>query len=159
MQQYGPYDLLFVHRDAENRDYKTRTREIEQAFAKAEESTAYVPVIPIRMTEAWLLFDEVLIRKAAGNPNGRMALSLPGPATLERLQNPKATLRTALVTASSSKPRLRKLFDVNHARQRVAELAQDFSPLRQLTAFQHFERDLAAAIDSFDAEERASVSI
>lgn len=75
-----PCDLLFVHRDAENARYQRRVSEINRAVETAR-GTATIPptvcVIPVRMLEAWLLFDELAIRRAAGNPSGTMRLSLP----------------------------------------------------------------------------------
>jgi hypothetical protein len=70
-----PCDLLFVHRDAEREPHEVRRNEIRQAIEVV--STLIVPppiicVIPIRMQEAWLLFDELALRRAAGNPHGRM---------------------------------------------------------------------------------------
>ena len=62
-----PCDLLFVHRDAEGEDPAVRRDEIRRAASALKYSL--VPVIPVRMTEAWLLFDERAIRLAAGNPN------------------------------------------------------------------------------------------
>jgi hypothetical protein len=37
----------------------------------------HIPVVPVRMTEAWLLADEFAIRSAPGNPNGTQSLDLP----------------------------------------------------------------------------------
>ncbi len=131
---YG-VDLLFVHRDAERVDREIRRREIPA-------NDRVVAVIPVRMTEAWLLTDEKALRKAAGNPNGRAALSLPPVNRLESLPDPKSTLRDLLVVASKAIGRRRKRFDQHGARQRLADLIEDFSPLRQLSAFTAFEAEL-----------------
>ena len=48
----------------------------------------HVLVIPVRMTEAWLLIDELALRRAAGNPNGRNPLDLPALKDLEALPEP-----------------------------------------------------------------------
>lgn len=77
-----PCHLLFVHRDAERETREKRLTEINDAVAKAMASIEVPPVvcvIPVRMQEAWLLFDEPAIRYAAGNRNGRMPLDLPPP--------------------------------------------------------------------------------
>lgn len=49
-----------------------------------------VPVIPGRMTEAWLRLDEAAIRRVAGNPNGRTKLGLPKLHEVESVADPKA---------------------------------------------------------------------
>ncbi|MEO8494592.1 MAG: hypothetical protein ABI614_05955 [Planctomycetota bacterium] len=52
-----PCDLLFVHRDAERDTPDKRRVEIEAAVQQVA-SNPFVCVIPVRMQEAWLLFDE-----------------------------------------------------------------------------------------------------
>ena len=59
-------DLLFVHRDANNAGADARQREIDLAVAAALKAPRFVAVIPVRMTEAWLLLDETAIRKVVG---------------------------------------------------------------------------------------------
>lgn len=108
-----PADLLFVHRDAESIDPSPRYAEIEQAAAEANADVPVVPVVPIRMTEAWLLFDERAVRWAAGNPNGRQALGL-SIKNVEANPDPKSLLREAIKTASGKTGRrLRKLAQVD----------------------------------------------
>lgn len=80
-------DILFIHRDAERVSLEVRRREIPTVPRNI------VRVVPVRMTEAWLLVDEKAIRKAAGNPNGRVRLNLPRISRLEALPDPKSSLR------------------------------------------------------------------
>jgi hypothetical protein len=137
-----PCDVLFVHRDAEKDRPESRDAEIQAAVAKAAESGCRVPavaIIPVRMLEAWLLFDERAIRLAAGNPNGRVALDLPPLRRLEDRPDPKTDLREALRTASELRGRRLKKFDAHQAFSRVVDFIEDFSPLRQLRAFTAFE--------------------
>ena len=141
------YDLVFVHRDGEGEGLEARLVEIERAVVASGTSATYVPIVPVRMTEAWLLADERVPREAAGNPNGTAPLDLPRLADIERLPDPKKVLLEALVVASSNKPRLRKTFDKRRARRLVAEYTEDFSPLRRLGAFRRFEEDLRNALE------------
>ena len=140
-----PCDLLFVHRDAERDPRSTRVAEITAACAGSG-AGGVVPVVPVRMTEAWLLFDESVIRNAAGNPLGTVRLRLPRVKSLERVPDPKEILHQALLTASELGARRRDRFDVRWAANRVASLAEDFSPLRLLPSFRSFEFDTAAAL-------------
>ena len=64
--QLYPCDVLFVHRDAEGQSPALRRQEVGAALDGL--ALNYVPVVPVRMTEAWLLADERAIRSAAGNP-------------------------------------------------------------------------------------------
>jgi hypothetical protein len=128
-----------------------RASEIEQAIEESQlrVSVPQVPivmVIPVRMTEAWLLFDESSIRYAAGAPNGTIDLELPPLKRCEAIPDPKGCLYASLRTASEKSGRHLKKFNVNAAIHRVTELIVDFSPLRTLSAFQHLELSLVAAI-------------
>lgn len=140
-----PCDVLFVHRDAEAQDPEARRLEIEKAVRSAVDplkKMPYICVVPVRMMEAWFLFDETAIRRAAGNPNGRTALGLPPLSKIEQLSNPKSILIEALRKASGRKGRRLKKLRPHACRARLAELIRDFSPLRQLSAFAHLEADL-----------------
>src|SRR5947209_2033943 len=91
----NPCEILFVHRDAEGLALEDRVAEIREAAGVAE-IPSYVPVVPIRMTEAWLLIEETAIRRAAGNPNGKVVLQLPSLQRLERERDPKDLLHQYL---------------------------------------------------------------
>jgi hypothetical protein len=146
LEQY-PCDLLFIHRDAEKESREMRVQEIHEALAKTEiSSPPTVCIIPIHMTEAWLLFDLVAIRKAADNPNGTKNLAVPAWSQIEREPDPKEVLFDLLRQASELRSTRLKRFRVHSKVHRVAELIEDFSPLRQLTAFQCLESELLAVL-------------
>lgn len=139
-----PCDLLFVHRDAENQGREQRINEIKEALKQLKSfDKTVIYVIPVRMTEAWLLFDEVAIRNAASNPKRNNVLKLPDLKKLESEPDPKNLLHNLLREASgySSSRRLKK-FRPRTCVQRIAELIDDFSPLRALSAFQVLEKDI-----------------
>jgi thiamine pyrophosphate-dependent acetolactate synthase large subunit-like protein len=108
----------------------------------------WVPVVPVRMTEAWLLVDERAIRVAAANPSGRVALELPPLSRLETLSSPKEVLRRALETASERTGRRLQQFrrDMGQHVQRVAQLMQQKEKLRELHAFKRLEKDTREAL-------------
>jgi hypothetical protein len=95
------------------------------------------------MSEAWMLFDEQAIRKAAGNPNGTSLLDLPSLRNTEAIPDPKEKLRRALETASELSGRRLKKFNTSQAFWRVVEYIDDFSRLRELSAFRKFEASVA----------------
>lgn len=139
-----PCNLLFVHRDTEGQGRQQRLTEIHSALNGNR--IPYVPVIPIRMTEAWLLIAEDAIRSASGNPNGQIPLNLPSIVRLEARPDPKRDLHQALRTASMLTGRQLKRFDERTSARRVAELITDYSPLRALSAFRNFEADLTTIL-------------
>jgi hypothetical protein len=134
-------DLLFVHRDAERESYEVRIAEIRRCLLEFPVQPA-VCVVPVRMQEAWLLFDEQALRRAAGNPSGREPIALPPLGTMESLVDPKHMLHDLLRLASGLRSRRRLRFDTMAAAHRLATLIQDFSPLRGLPAFRALEDDL-----------------
>ena len=149
-----PCDLLFIHRDAEKQPREDRISEIQQAVRRLSSdlftSKPYACVVPIRMTEAWFLFDELSIRRAAGNPAGGGILSLPPLSKTEALPDPKQVLHDLLRAATELPLRRLKKFSTAQACYRLAELIDDFSPLRRLPAFASLETDLQSIIQTAD---------
>ena len=101
-----------------------------------------VCIVPVRMMEAWLLFDEQALRHAAGRPSGRLSLGLPRLQHLESLPDPKDRLHRLLIEASGATGRRRKKFPAVERVHRLADLIEDYSPLRALPAFRELEQDL-----------------
>ena len=145
-----PCELLCVHRDAEAEDISFRRAEIQSAFDLARGKMTNPPravcVIPVRMMEAWLLFDESLIRQAAGNPNGNMDLDLPRLQNIEQLADPKRRLHEVLRTASGLAGRRLKSLNVTSAVHRIAQLSLGFERLRDLPAFRQLEEDMRSVL-------------
>lgn len=131
-------DVVVVHRDADNVGADARLSEIEKAMLEVDREFALVPVIPIRMTEAWLLLDEQAIRHVAGNPNGRVKLDLPTLQEVERIADPKTQLRDCLLAASDAAGRRRKMLAnrfPQHRRQLLERLDSN-GPVSSLKAWQ-----------------------
>ncbi|MBI5488478.1 MAG: hypothetical protein HY905_14185 [Deltaproteobacteria bacterium] len=148
LEFYG-CDLLFVHRDAEAVGLEARLQEIGEVVARCSAPPPVVCVVPVRMTEAWLLTDEAAIRRAAGNPNGTVPLSLPPTKQIESVPNPKNVLARAIQRASGlSGRRLESLRrDSGRLVHRVAELHAGFAALRALPAFASFEERLREILE------------
>lgn len=139
-------DLIVCHRDAERDGLNARADEISNAAAGV--GLPVVPMVPVRMSEAWLLFDESAIRSAANNANGRMPLNIPRPRDLESIVDPKNILHNLLCEASGlSGQRLRR-FNSHSAVHRVASYISDFGGLRVLESFRTFEADFVAQINT-----------
>lgn len=145
-----PCELLFVHRDAETETPDSRQNEIRAALTRATFEVSQRPVcvcvVPVRMQEAWLLFDENAIRQAAGNPSGTVPLQLPLRSECEGLPDPKLQLHRLILDASELGARRRARMRVGQMVRRVAEYIQDFRPLRELQAFVILEHELHQAI-------------
>ena len=101
-----PAELIFVHRDAEGEPSENRYQEIERARVEAQ-LDPLVAIVPIRMTEAWLLGNESAIRSAAGNPHGTEPLPMPRIRDLEAVPDPKDRLLELIRQASGLNARRR----------------------------------------------------
>ncbi len=144
-----PCDILFVHRDAESQSPHARRAEIQVAVDRVTSVAKHIPVIPVKMTETWLLTDEQAIRNAARNPNGATLLSLPTTTHLEDLPDPKKTLRDLVSLAAEATTRHRRrernLFTAR-TWIRIAEETKTFANLSQLPAFAELRKDVEAVL-------------
>jgi len=122
-----------------------RVAEIEAAAQEAGLAELGLPrahVIPVRMSEAWLMVDERAVRWAAGNPRGTEALNLPDLSELEDVSDPKDVLYRALRIASGLSGRRLRTFNVHESAHLVARKMESYLPLRRLRAFKRLEQQL-----------------
>jgi hypothetical protein len=141
-----PSDILFIHRDAENESWEKRKEEIEEACKRLDESNQsnkIASIIPIKMTEAWLLFNVPAIRKAANNPNGSVRIDIPKIKKIETLDAKKELIKLIRIASELKGRRLEKL-DERRAIHLVADYIDDYSTLRILECFQNFEKEVEA---------------
>lgn len=150
---FFPADVYFVHRDTEkDGTWQGRCHEIAAAAAQvfAGQVPHLVRVVPVRMTETWLLHNEAAIRAAAENPNGRQPLALPHPARLEALPEAKTHLLHLLRQASELTGRRLRRFEAHerHRLYRLADLQQEtgFAVLRQLPSFRALEQEIIGLV-------------
>lgn len=131
--------LIFVHRDSEGSALEARLREFE-----AVTRPNVVPVVPVQMSEARILFDGQAVARAAGDPS--VQVSVPAIADIESIANPKERLDELLLTAAGSPTGRRgKNFKRSIAKRRVsvAEYISDYGPLEKLPAFAEFQKSLS----------------
>ncbi|WP_211216365.1 DUF4276 family protein [Longispora albida] len=146
-----PVDVLVVHRDADNAGPAPRRQEIAEASAQSAPEAAVIPVVPVRMTEAWLLLDEAAIRQVAGNPKGRSSLGLPNPREAERVADPKKLLAECLAEASGATGRRRKQMAERfpqHRRQ-LLERLDPFGPVTRLESWKQLVADVEDIVASW----------
>ena len=130
--------MVFVHRDAERLSLDERMREFEPQVR-----SDVVPVVPVRMSEAWIPFDGTAIARAAGS-SGR-EVSVPDISDLETIADSKELLDRLLLTAAGS-PSGRRCRNFRRSiikrRVSVASYTSDYGPLQALPAFRHFQKHL-----------------
>jgi hypothetical protein len=148
---YG-YHLLFVHADA---DAPTATAALRQRIAPgmalvqaAQQQgetvcTDLVPIIPVQMTEAWMLVDRDALLAMIGALSDHHDLDIPvRPQQVEQIADPKQQLSRIFAEALASRTRrIRR-------RRRIAELYEplgrtvDLTALAQTPSYQQFVADL-----------------
>jgi hypothetical protein len=141
-----PADVIFVHRDVDRESPSKRREEIAEALRLLPNSPARycVPVIPVRMTEAWLLISESALRTASGNPNGQNSLNLPPLSKLESIPDPKKLLQDLLLEASEHTGRRRKKFNFPARRARIPDFLKDLKVLLGLPSAKELFDEIAA---------------
>lgn len=141
-----PADVIFIHRDADRDSPADRRQEIVGAIESLSGNPVqrWVPVIPVRMTEAWLLVSEIALRSAAGNPRGRDGLNLPPLGRLESVADPKELLENLLTEASGLSGRKRKKFSFPAARARIPDFLEDWESLLSLPSARQLDDEIAA---------------
>jgi hypothetical protein len=146
-------NLFFIHRDSDSTDPEPRYREIAEAVADASLDEAWVAVVPVQETEAWLLLDELRIRRAAGRPNGTVALNLPTATQIEGVANPKERLKAALAAASELSGRRLKKFKAEFSihRRLLLQALSAAGAIEQLTSWVRLRSDTASTISRMDA--------
>lgn len=131
--------LIFVHRDSEAFTLDERLKEFHTV-----DRQDVVPVVPVRMSESWLLFDGSAIAKAASTPTAQVPV--PSITEIEHIPDPKGRLDQLLLHAagrpSGRRGRIFRRSIVNR-RVSVAEYIADFSPLENVPAFRRFQEVLA----------------
>ncbi len=146
-----PCELLFVHRDAEKAEPESRVVEINAAVGEARKRLTEVPpfvcVVPVRMLEAWFLFDEGAIRNAAGNRAGKKPLDLPPLAKAESIPNPKQLLLDMLRDASGLQGRRLKNFRAGKKFHLIPENTSDFSHLFDVPGFGKLHAGIRTAVN------------
>ena len=153
LEHSGGCDLLLVHRDADS-DIDTaragpgkRYEEIAEAIARSEYIGPWAGIVPVHMTETWLLLEPSAIRRVAGKPNGTVPLGLPERGEVERESNPKGCLEQALISASETTGRrLKKLRrDLPHLRRLLLEDLPAGGSLESVPSWVRFRNDLSVA--------------
>lgn len=142
---YYPFDILFYHRDSEKLTKTIIEERKNEIYSKLEPTKKknVICVIPKSMMETWLLINEKAIKEAAGNRNYKRDIKLPKINTLENIKDTKKILHDELKAANGNN----RKFNVHKAVHLVSEYIEDYSPLRNLEAFQIMESELKEKVN------------
>ena len=137
-------DIIFVHQDAEKQDPSLRYKEVQDAVDSMSPDLLAVAVVPVRMTEAWLLIDEGMIRHVAKRPHSTDDLGLPPISRIETHPDPKKLLQDALSAASGLQGRKLKRFQrqFSNNRRTLLQRLDVNGPVRNLRSWKALESSL-----------------
>lgn len=146
IKHYPGVDLIFIHRDADNAGIAAREQEIIDACSDLHLTAVIVPVVPVKMLEAWLLADQDKIKMVGGGRGYRGNIEgVPSIAALENVRDAKSVLLSALCEVSgASGGRLRdfkKRFPEMRARL-TYDLDPD-GPVNGLDSYRRFRQAVA----------------
>lgn len=144
------YNILIIHADA---DYRTAERALKERFypgyslvqqAQEDVCRCVIPIVPVQMTEAWMLADPEALRTALGTSKKAQELGLPQKAKLvEADSDPKQTLKMIVGKANTHRTRQR-FVEVNSIYTLLGRKV-DLLRLGDVPAYQRFMQDLVNA--------------
>jgi len=150
-REAAEYHALIVHSDADNRTYKQALIELfnpgYELVQRMEGNLCkdLLPIIPVRMVEAWMLADHETLREILRTSLATRDLGLHDkPRQVELYQDPKEALKQAVQKIYPNRPRRWSRI----MGELYAELAPEISleRLSEVPAYQQFKADLIATL-------------
>jgi Domain of unknown function (DUF4276) len=145
------YSVLVVHSDGDDRSYKQTLQErFYPGYGLVQQTEedickSLVPIVPIRMVEAWMLADPEALQKAMNTTLGIRTLRVPAKAKLvESITYPKETLHQVVQKVHPGQPR--------RWSRAKSELYETLAPiisldrLNQVPSYKQFVADLTVAL-------------
>lgn len=138
------YHTLIIHADADHASsQKALTERIQPGLELVQQSQDRVcgqvlPLIPIRMTEAWMLADPATLQDVIGTNVLPQTLGLPERAEqVQSIPNPKQTLNQAIQNALAHQSRRRRRLQPGALYEPLARQLS-LERLNQVPAYQQF---------------------
>ena len=144
--------LLFVHADADSiDDSQTFQSRINPAIAYVNQQDEalfckhLVAVVPIQMTEAWMLADKTLLKSEIGVEGSDIDLGIH--RNPEEISNPKALIENIIRISkeNNAKRKRRKGLTISDLYQIIGQ-SVDISELEKLTSYMKFKNSLIAKL-------------
>ncbi|OQX24118.1 MAG: hypothetical protein BWK80_22480 [Desulfobacteraceae bacterium IS3] len=149
-EQASGYHALIVHADADDRMADRAMKErIQPGFDlvlkqkdKNKVCRQLAPIIPIRMTEAWMLTDIKALQDVIGTDLDARKMGVPEKSkAVESLSDPKQTLQEAVRNALANRPRRRGRISLASLYEPLAEQIR-LACLESVSAYGQFTADL-----------------
>ena len=152
------YDALIIHSDGDHRGYEQTLSElfepgkklVLEAKDKAEEICSdLVPLIPVRMTEAWMLADPDALCTVLGKKAEARVLGIPTKAKLvEKELKPKKTLEQIIQAAYPQQSRDWKYFKLKLYKELGSEIS--LTRLNEVPSYHQFVEDMTTVLQALN---------
>ena len=137
-------NVLCIHTDADHRnDKEVMTFKINPAIegvnkiVGARKCSNIVVIVPVHMTEAWMLADKDLLRKEIGTHQSLTDLGIN--RNPESIANPKRTIEEALIKAQTNLPKRRNKVEISDLYQPIGQKLKILE-LEKLPSFIKFKK-------------------
>lgn len=137
-QEYSGLPLFFIHMDADSRDARSvLARKWHPWLEECQEPRRWIPIIPVKMLESWLLADSQVLSQTFVLPVSQIQ-RITGGANPENISDPKSTLEEIKRAGKQRRPSGRE--------ETIAQRTR-LSELEKLPSFQAFARDVEERLD------------
>lgn len=147
-ENYG-ISTLCVHTDADDvSDGAVFQNKISPAFEAVKNSKqdickVLVPVVPVQMTEAWMLADTVLFKEEIGTEKSNNELGIHLPP--EHITNPKQTIKDAIRIALAHLPSRRRRLKISELYLPIGQKI-NLQQLGNIPSYAKFKSEVRAAL-------------
>ena len=144
--EYDFFHVICVHCDADSKDEKRVLRnKINPAFEAVRRNNNacknLVAVIPVRMTEAWMMCDLELLKQKIGTKMSNSNLNLPDRVNqIERIADPKHVIAESIRLSQTDISRRRRKLTISDLYSPIAQ-ELTIESLLHLPSYQKFVED------------------
>lgn len=153
VEQFGIMALA-VHTDADRETIEQRIRDkivpAQSALNAVKDGSCcqlLTPIIPVRMIEAWMLADKLLLKQEIGTEMSDHDLGIDRDP--ESIANPKSVIEEAIVRATSHLPKRRHRISIADLYGYLGD-AVELSKLATLPSFIHFQQEIRKTLRSLN---------
>ncbi len=137
---------LCVHTDADDIDdtnaYKYKifpAKELLKDLDNFEYCTLLIPLVPVRMIEAWMLADKELLKKEIGTTKSDVELGIN--RFPEQIRDPKAIIENAIRISMEHLPRRRRSLNIGELYQPLGQKIS-LEELDKLDSYKKFKEEI-----------------
>jgi hypothetical protein len=155
--KHNYFHVICVHRDSDSPSADiTFENSINPAFSAAisydgNNCKILVPLVPIQMTEAWMLVNKELLKNKIGTILSDQELGLPARIKqIEGISDPKGLINNAIrIAKNSSTKRRRRNFTISSLYSPISQ-ELEISELEKLSSYKSFKDSVRAAFEKLN---------